>query len=250
MAGTVTSHEETQQQERVDVDLREKGRTRSGETIAIDRRLFMQLLAFGSCRDSGALIAALEQRGIPAVLYEDLNDPTGVALLTFSESPDHFLDTVRPLLRSAPFDALAPKPEYTMFGRTYSMGWESDLEESLITRPKRRVCDASLKWAVWYPLRRSGAFEELDETEKRSVLSEHGGVGHAFGKAGVAYDVRLACHGLSKEDNDFVIGVLGAALHPLSAVVQRMRRTRQTSRYLSRLGPFFVGRALWQAKIA
>ncbi len=54
---------------------------------------------------------------------------------------------------------------------------------------------------------------------------------------------------MSKDDNDFVIGILGAELFPLSAVVQRMRKTRQTSRYLSRLGPFFVGRALWQAAV-
>jgi hypothetical protein len=31
-------------------------------------------------------------------------------------------------------------------------------------------------------------------------------------------------------------------------VVQSMRRTQQTSLYLDRLGPFFVGRAVWQFK--
>ncbi len=134
-----------------------------------------------------------------------------------------------------------------MLGRTYSMGWEADLEESLLTRPRRNLSNPDLGWAVWYPLRRSGAFEELPEAEQRAVLAEHGGIGHQFGKAGVAHDVRLACHGLSKEDNDFIIGILGTELYPLSAVVQRMRKTRQTSRYLSRLGPFFVGRVLWQA---
>ncbi len=148
------------------------------------------------------------------------------------------------------FSALRFKEEYTMLGRTYSMGWEADLEEALITRPKARLCSPELPWAIWYPLRRSGAFEELPEKEQRAVLAEHGGVGQSFGKAGVAHDIRLACHGLSKDDNDFVIGILGASLYPLSAVVQRMRKTRQTSRYLSRLGPFFVGRVLWQAPLA
>ena len=42
--------------------------------------------------------------------------------------------------------------------------------------------------------------------------------------------------------NDFVIGLIGKDLFPLSAVVQAMRRTQQTSIYLDRLGPFFVGR--------
>jgi len=100
---------------------------------------------------------------------------------------------------------------------------------------------------VWYPLRRSGSFEQLEEKEQRAVLAEHGSVGQSFGRAGIAHDIRLACHGLTTEDNDFIIGVLSDELHALSAIVQRMRKTRQTSLYLERLGPFFVGRALWQA---
>jgi hypothetical protein len=31
--------------------------------------------------------------------------------------------------------------------------------------------------------------------------------------------------------------------------VQTMRKTQQTSLYLERLGPFFVGRATWQSAI-
>jgi chlorite dismutase len=48
-------------------------------------------------------------------------------------------------------------------------------------------------------------------------------------------------------DNDFVIGLCGKDLHPLSHLVQAMRKTAQTSQYLERLGPFFVGHAMWQA---
>ena len=54
-------------------------------------------------------------------------------------------------------------------------------------------------------------------------------------------------HGLSKDDNDFVVGLIGKELYPLSAIVQTMRKTQQTSLYLERLGPFFVGRAVWQS---
>ena len=32
-------------------------------------------------------------------------------------------------------------------------------------------------------------------------------------------------------------------------IVQAMRRTQQTSLYLDRLGPFFVGRAVWQSDV-
>ena len=58
------------------------------------------------------------------------------------------------------------------------------------------------------------------------ILMEHAGIGRAFGRAGLGYDVRLACHGLDKNDNDFVIGLLGGELHPLSVIVQRMRKTQ------------------------
>ena len=232
------------------VDLSEKGRPLNGAPQTLDRRLFVQLLVFDGCRDSRPIADLLGRRGIHGVLYDEVNDPTGIGLLTYDENPAYFLETVRPLVTGDAFSSLRFREEFTMLGRTYSMGYEADLEEALITRPKARMCSPELPWAVWYPLRRSGAFEQLPEKDQRAVLSEHGAVGHSFGKAGVAHDVRLACHGLSKDDNDFVIGLLGAGLHPLSAVVQRMRKTRQTSTYLARLGPFFVGRARWQAPLA
>jgi len=58
--------------------------------------------------------------------------------------------------------------------------------------------------------------------------------------------VRLACFGMDKNDNDFVIGLIGKELYPLSACVQAMRRTRQTSTLMEHMGPFFIGKAVWQ----
>ncbi|MGH2537621.1 MAG: chlorite dismutase family protein [Candidatus Promineifilaceae bacterium] len=207
----------------------------------------MQLLAYGGCGDPGPLATALQGAGLPAALYEDANDPQGVALLTFSEEPEFFVGELRRFLNRPPFSALPPKPEYTMFGRTYALGHEEDLEQALLCRPRQRVCNPAWPWAIWYPLRRAGSFEHLPAAEQRVILAEHGGVGRSFGKAGLGYDVRLACHGLGKNDNDFIIGLVGSALYPLSAIVQRMRKTRQTALHLERLGPFFVGRAVWQA---
>ena len=43
---------------------------------------------------------------------------------------------------------------------------------------------------------------------------EHGGIGMAFGRAGLGYDIRLACHGLDRDDNDFVVGLLGPRAAP------------------------------------
>ena len=104
-------------------------------------------------------------------------------------------------------------------------------------------------WAVWYPLRRSGRFAQLPADEQRVILAEHGAIGMSFGAGDYAHDIRLACHGLDKGDNDFVVGLVGKDLYPLSALVQTMRKTQQTSLYLDRLGPFFVGRAIWQSDL-
>ena len=80
------------------------------------------------------------------------------------------------------------------------------------------------------------------------ILAEHGAIGMAYGAGDYAHDIRLACHGLDKTDNDFIVGLIGKELFPLSRVVQDMRRTQQTSLYLERLGPFFVGRAIYQSQ--
>ena len=71
-------------------------------------------------------------------------------------------------------------------------------------------------------------------------------LGRTYGEADLAHDVRLACHGLDTHDNDFVIGLVGRELHPLSHLVQTMRRTAQTAEFIQTLGPFFVGQALWR----
>jgi len=232
-----------------EVDVSEKGRSATGEIIALDRRLYMQFMAFGDCRDTSRLIDALETARIQGALYLDINDPQGVGLVTFSETPDYFLTEMRTFLNQPPFSELTPKPEHTMLGRTYALGYEQDLYETLIGRPRSRVVDPNLPWVIWYPLRRAGSFEQLSPQEQNVILMEHGGIGRAFGRVGLGYDIRLACHGLDKNDNDFVVALLGPALHPLSTIVQRMRKTKQTSLHLERLGPFFIGKVLWQSAV-
>ncbi len=228
------------------VEIYELGRGSDGEVIKSNRRLFMQLYAFGDCKDTQPLIDALRAADLPASLYADINDPRGVGLLTWSEEADYFISELRDFLLQPPFVDLTPKPEYTMLGRTYSIGYETDLDETLVDRPKRRVVDPAMPWVVWYPLRRAGSFEQLDAKEQRTILAEHGGIGRAYGRAGLGTDIRLACHGMDKNDNDFVVALLGPELSPLSSIVQRMRKTKQTSLHLERLGPFFVGKAIWQ----
>jgi chlorite dismutase len=231
------------------LDIREKGGVRNGVQQVSDRRLFMQLLAFGDAENTQSLTRALEAAKIPGVLYADANDPHGVGLLTWSEDPDFFVSKLRDFLRKAEFASLTPKLEYSMLGRTYSLGHEPDLDDWLFEKPRRNATDKASPWAVWYPLRRSGAFSALSPEEQGPMLREHGKIGHSFGEAGYAHDIRLACFGLDKNDNDFIIGLVGRELYPLSACVQAMRRTKQTSQYIQQMGPFFIGKAIWQAQL-
>lgn len=237
-----------------EVDVREYGGKKDGERQSMDRRLFMQLLVFDCPHDrdpeepTQALIGALEKADVPGVVYEDMNAPLGLALLTWSEDPAHFVRAVRPLFRDRELRALTPRADHTMIGRSYASGYEPDLEYSLLKRSVDNVTNPKWPWAVWYPLRRSGAFARLERAEQATILREHAGIGMAYGKADLAHDVRLACHGLDVRDNEFLIGLVGESLHPLSHVVQTMRSTKQTSEYITQMGPFFVGYARWQSQ--
>jgi chlorite dismutase len=227
------------------VDVHERGA--NGQST--DRRLFVQLQAFGGCTDVKPLVRVLEASRLETVLYQDVNDPRGVAVLGLSENPTFFVGAFRELLNAGAFGELMLKPELTMLGRTYASGFEADLDEWLLRRPRRTALNPAWPWAVWYPLRRTGAFARLSPQEQGSIIREHSVLGRAYGEADLAHDVRLACHGLDAHDNDFVIGLVGRQLHPLSHLVQAMRRTVQTSQYIHTLGPFFIGHALWQSAL-
>lgn len=229
------------------VDTLEHGAARDGQPQLSDRRLFMQLLVFAAPVgkdpvDYGrSLLGALGDARLGGVVYEDLNDPRGFGLLSFSENPADFVTRLRPCFREGRLSELVLRPEMTMLGRTYSSGFEPNLEHWLLERPRDTALHASWPWAVWYPLRRKGSFEQLDGKDKGGIMREHGEIGRAYGEADLAHDIRLACHGLDASDNEFVIGLIGKSLHPLSHVVQSMRRTRQTSEFMEKMGPFFVG---------
>ena len=228
------------------LDLSEKGLTH-GQVTSLDRRLFMKFTAFGACPDPADAIAALERSTVVGALYLDANDPRGVGVIALAEDPEVFVTTLRALFNAAPFTSYVHKPELDMLGRTYSIGYEPDLEDTLFRKPTQKIQNRATPWAVWYPLQRSKRFQTLPDDHQRRILAEHGSLAKRYGAGGHAADVRLACHGLDKNDNDFIIGLLGPKLHPLSAVVQEMRKTEQTSQYLDSLGPFFVGKVLWRS---
>ena len=186
------------------VDLGERGTDKNGDSISLDRRLFMKFTAFGACIDPIPAIKALENLGADGALYLDVNDPQGIGILIMSEDPDYFVTSLRKTLNEPPFSNMCCKSEFEMLGRTYSIGYETDLVETLFARPQQRITNPDLHWAVWYPLRRAKNFETLSVSHKRRILAEHGTLGKRFGSAGLASDIRLACHALHKNDNDFI----------------------------------------------
>lgn len=232
------------------VDVNEYGGKKNDERQTLNRRLFMQLLVFdvpvgtdlGQARS--ALIESLTRAKVPAVVYADTNAVRGLGLLTWSEDPAHFVDLVAKPFQSGVLATLSERRDFAMLGRTYSNGHEPDLEHALLHRSVENVMHADYGWHIWYPLRRSGAFATLDPHEQSMILREHAAIGMAYGKQELAHDIRLACHGLDAKDNEFVIGVVGPALYPLSHLVQTMRKTKQTSQFISQMGPFFVGKVI------
>lgn len=229
------------------IDVNEYGGKKEGERQTMNRRLFMQLLVFdvpeGQAADYVAAETAKEllARRIQGVVYADTMNPRGVGLLTWNENPAHFVTNVRPIFATDHLKSVVIRPSFGMLGRTYSLGHEPELEHALIHRSVQNVLNSAMDWHVWYPLRRNGAFAKLEPQEQGGILREHATIGMAYGAQELAHDIRLACHGIDAEDNEFIIGLVGKDLHPLSHLVQTMRKTRQTAEFIAKMGPFFVG---------
>lgn len=225
------------------VDLREAGAPIDGEPQVSDQRLFFQLHVFEDCSDASAIIETLEESRLNAVLYDDFNNPTGIGVLFVTEDPAVLTTEARDLLGE--FQRAANplyRAEMTMIGRTYSSGREPDLEEWLINKPLQNALNPDFPWAIWYPLRRNPEFYRLEHRERGRILGEHAMLGRSYAAGGHASDIRLACFGLDTNDNEFVIGLVGPELYPLSRLIQDMRQTEQTTKYIESLGPFFIGK--------
>lgn len=222
------------------LDIREIGAPIDGESQFSDRRLFFQLHVFEDCSDPQLIIETLEKGSLDAVLYDDLNHPTGIGVLFVAENPAVLMTESRALLLKT--QDLSYRPEMTMIGRTYSSGREPNLEEWLINRPLQNAFNPDFPWAIWYPLRRNPEFYRLERREQGRILGEHAMLGRSYAAGRYASDIRLACFGLDTNDNEFVIGLVGPELYPLSRLIQDMRKTEQTTKYIESLGPFFVGK--------
>jgi chlorite dismutase len=229
--------------------LREHGAPVRGEPQTSNTRLFVQLQVFTGCLDLSPVVDAVRTSGLTGAVYANVNDPRGVGVVVMDQDPEVFVKAFRSLLTAPPFDTLTPMPDFTMIGRTYAQGREPDLDDFLLHKVPRNILNPDNPWAVWYPLRRIGAYNQLSRADQGKIMMEHGMLGRSYGEAGYAVDVRLECHGIDRDDNEFVIGLMGAELYPLSKLVKDMRSTRQTSEFIQAMGPFFVGHAVYQASV-
>lgn len=237
------------------IDVNEYGGKKDGERQTLNRRLFMQLVVFdvptGRAAESASteLTRQLRDRRVAGVVYADTMNPRGVGLLTWGEDAAVFVRDVRPMFAEAGLADVVFRNDWAMIGRTYSTGHEPELDFAMLKRPIVNVMNEAYPWHVWYPLRRSGAFAKLEPHDQSMILREHAQIGMAYGAQELAHDIRLACHGLDARDNEFVIGLVGRELHPLSHLVQTMRKTRQTSEFIAQMGPFFVGHVVGRSAI-
>ncbi len=227
-------------------DLRDFGMPVRGVPQAIDRRLFMQLQVVTGISNRQQAVSDLQSADAAAVLYADLNDPRAVGLLLWDEDPLQLSAKADAVQALPSFAAGRIRPEFTMLARSYAFGREDDVRYWLTRRPIEVATYPNRPWAVWYPLRRKPGFYRLPKDEQAEMLREHGIIGHNFGAAGYATDIRLECFGMDPADNEFVLGLLSERLDWLSRLVKEMRATRQTGEFMDHLGPFFVGHTIYQ----
>ncbi len=213
-------------------------------------RLFMQLQVFTGARDRDAVIRAVEESGLEAVVYQDFLDPRGIGVLLMDEKPEFFVSQGRELFNASAFSDLTHRPQLTMTGCTYSTGRDPNPEDWMLQRPRRNARNPAWDWAVWYPLRRKPEFAVLPREEQGKLLVEHATMARPYGDAEAAADIRLSCYGMDANDNEFVLGLIGPQLFPLSHLIQEMRKSQQTAHYIQSLGPFFIGRVIWRRALA
>lgn len=229
-----------------EADFFECGRDSSGQPRQLDRRLFMRLTVYQGIDSIPSVVKSFGDHGLNVVLYQNVHDPSSLGVLSYTENPDEWIGSSAHTKIARIFSRAQINSNFNMLGRTYALGYEADLEHYLLKKPIERVNHPDNSWAIWYPLRRQGAFEQLAWEEQKKILMEHGQIGIQTGQLGFAQDVRLAAHGLNEKDHDFIIGLLGQDLAHLSKLVHRMRKTIQTAQYIEHMGPFFVGKAIWQ----
>ena len=99
----------------------------------------MKFTAFGGCADPHAAITALAEDGVEGALYLDANDPQGIGVIAVAEDPGVLRDDAAHAVQPRAVRRFAHKREFDMLGRTYSIGYEPDLEDTLFHRRRAQA---------------------------------------------------------------------------------------------------------------
>lgn len=211
----------------------------------LNRRLYFQLRVLEAPDAKQAQEAIEKLKGLLNgigkgwIIYRDACCAHSIGVLVWTEEAQDFALSLPVAIAAG--GKLLERKGWTMLGRTYANGHERDLEDFLLKKPVRTLLGDDEPWAIWYPMRRKGLFYLRPPSEQCDMLLTHASIGKSYADADAAKDVRLKCYGIDEKDNEFVIGLIGKELSPLSRIVEDLRKTEHTSTYMQSLGPFFVG---------
>ena len=110
--GLTKSSPDTDDESDGGIDLSEKGRGSTGVQLSLDKRLFMQFMAFRE-GNRDALVDKLRDNSVQAVVYQDINDAQGFGVMAYCQDPAYFIDKVQPII---PQCDVVQKHEFTMLG--------------------------------------------------------------------------------------------------------------------------------------
>ncbi len=187
---------------------REKGR-RNGQANLAQPAPFHEVHGFRPLpRRARGRRRLVRRAGSTGALYVDANDPQGIGIMVASEDPDYFVTRLATLFNRRPFADFVHRPRVRHA--------RSQLLDRLRVRPRGHTAREAARKAA-EPREYTGpsgtrcsaprSSRPCPADHQRRILAEHGSLAKRYGAGGHAADVRLACHGLDSNDNDFIVGL-------------------------------------------
>ena len=209
----------------------------------------MKFTAFGGCADPQAAVAALAEDGVEGALYVDANDPQGIGLIVAAEDPGLLRDDAAravqpPAVRGVHAQARVrhARPHVLDRLRARSRGHavhEAARQDAEPREPLGRVVSAAARRRSFRRCRPIISAASWPSTARSR---------NATAPAGMPPTCASRATASTRTTTTSSSACSARTCIRLSAVVQEMRKTEQTAQYLDSLGPFFVGKAVWQAK--
>ena len=230
------------------IDVNEYGGKKDGERQAMNRRLFMQLLVFDAPAGEAAdeigkdLAAQLRHNAIAGVVYADASSPRGLGLLTWSEDPAHFVQAVRPLFARRLAAQGGPAPA-VRDARPHLRHGPRAGPRARAPAPRHPERDERRSTRGTSGTRSAARARSRGSTRRSRAASCASTRRSASPTARPSWRTTSASRatGSTPRTTSSSSASSGASSTRFSHLVQTMRKTRQTSEYIAKMGPFFVG---------